>query len=239
MTDHRAPTYDSYIAFKSWTGGESDNFDDGYQQELGRAGVEPPGRVLDVGFGDGHFLNWARKTGYSVTGVELLPELVARASARGFEVYCGPAQSSLPSEVEPFDLIVAFDVFEHLSAAELIDLLKFLKTVLAPGGRILGRVPNGASPFGAVFQYGDLTHGLALGPGAIRQLAVIVGMKAVAVSNAARSARRDRRRWLSKRLAYAARDLFEVVVANVYFYGRRVPLDPLLTFVLADVPTPK
>lgn len=57
-----------------------------------------------------------------------------------------------------FETITAFDVFEHFTRPELLDACREIHRVLKPDGRLLIRVPNGASPFCGVIFAGDLTH---------------------------------------------------------------------------------
>lgn len=222
--------YASYVAFKSWQQTD-DAPDDTFEIEIGRAGIAPPAEILEIGFGRGRFLAWARQRGYAVTGVELIPELVERACSKGFVAYRGRVQDVPELCRQEFDLIVAFDVFEHLTRDELLELLRFLRRILKPSGRILVRFPNGASPFGLMYQHGDVTHITALGAAAMSQIAIAAGMKVVWVGNAARSMSSGSHHWITKRIAYLARDAIESLIGKIYFRGR-VPLDPNLTAVI-------
>ena len=62
-----------------------------------------------------------------------------------------------------FDLIVAFDVFEHIDPHESIGFLRTLTSKLADGGALLLRFPNVDTWIGNPFQYGDVTHVNAIG----------------------------------------------------------------------------
>lgn len=101
---------------------------------------------------------------------------------------------------------------------------------MKPGGKVVARFPNGASPFFGVHQYGDLTHLTPLSPESLGQLAAHAGMRitrelrlrAYPSGLVAKG-----KRWLS----YRARDLIELVAATAY-YGRRLTLDPDATVVL-------
>jgi SAM-dependent methyltransferase len=226
----REDLYQSYVAFKSWPIDDDKSSDDTYEVELFRSGVSPPARILEIGFGAGRFLDWARRRGYSVIGVEIIEELVDRARAAGHAVFQGTPQSVLDPVTQQFDLIVAFDVFEHLTVEELIDLLTFSRTILCPRGRILARFPNGGSPFGAFWQNSDITHVTTLSGERIRQVALAAEMHVLSVANAARpmAGRRSR---IVKRGAYLLRDMIEWTIGHLYL-GHRVPLDPNLTVVL-------
>lgn len=50
-------------------------------------------RVLDVGCGDGAFLEWARAAGWDAFGVDFDPAAVASARSRGLEVHCGTLET--------------------------------------------------------------------------------------------------------------------------------------------------
>jgi SAM-dependent methyltransferase len=145
-----------------------------YAAELARARLETgrPLDVMEVGFGNGEFAGWAHAQGFSYTGSELVPELRRQATAAGFRVYDGDC-GRLPADLGPqsLDLVVAFDVLEHLELEALEALLAGVHVVLRPGGCLLARVPSGDSPFGRATQHGDLTHRLTLGTSAVEQLA--------------------------------------------------------------------
>jgi 2-polyprenyl-3-methyl-5-hydroxy-6-metoxy-1,4-benzoquinol methylase len=229
-TMSRDEFYRSYLAFKSWSFEDHRCSDEIFEIELSRAGVRPPARILEIGFGTGRFLDWARRRGYSITGVDILGELVDGARASGHTVFQGTPQSALDPASHKFDLIVAFDVLEHLTVEELVDLLKFSQKILYPKGRILARFPNGGSPFGTFWQNSDITHVTTLSGERIRQIALAAEMRVLSVANSARPMR-GRRSKILKRGAYLLRDIIEWTVGYAYL-GHRVPLDPNLSVVL-------
>jgi len=229
--DHRARIYKSYVDFQASPDHCGDRSDEVFALEIERTGVRPPARILEIGFGVGHFLDWARRQGYTVTGVEIIDEFVEAATARGHTVFAGTAQSTISLKNDQFDLIVAFDVFEHLSVGELLNLFDFLKQILSSDGLILARFPNGSSPFGAHYQNGDATHATALNKARMGQIAAAAGMRLIFAGNSARPIRSGRRNPVVRKMAYFVRDLIERAVGLVYF-GERVPLDPNLTVVI-------
>lgn len=97
------------------------------------------GRVLDVGFGDGTFLESARLAGWRGVGIDFDPEVVRNARARGLDV----SQSSLEALDEPaasFDVITVAHVIEHVHhpASWLARCFHLLK----PGGVLWLETPN-------------------------------------------------------------------------------------------------
>ncbi len=80
----------------------------------------------------------------------------------------------------PSDRIALFDVLEHFSPYEGVDLLLKLNALLTETGRIVVRVPNVSSPWGLQYQFHDLTHKALYTPGSLRQLALAAGLDCVA-----------------------------------------------------------
>lgn len=128
-------------------------------REIVRQG--PVRRVLEIGFGNGAFLSYCRSQEWDITGTELLPELVEVARAKGYDAYPADAIATLPDGA--FDLVVAFDVFEHIPPDQSIDFLRSLSSKLTSDGVLLLRFPNVDTWIGNPLQYGDVTHVNAIG----------------------------------------------------------------------------
>ena len=206
-----------------------------FEGELRRAGVVglQGAQVLELGFGNGSFAGWARAQGADYQGVEVIPELLAAAGARGFHVM--PAQELDAGAVpaNSLDLVAAFDVFEHLPIATLQLLLQRLAVTLKPGGRVLARMPSGDSPFSRGIQHGDLTHCTVLGSSAVRQLAPRVGLSVEQVRAPFQAWQGDGALRTLKRAAVAGlRALAYPVIAEVFMGGGRPVLTPNMLIVL-------
>lgn len=201
--------------------------------ETARAGLGARARILEIGYGHGHFLDWAKARGCTVTGTEINPGLHEAAAARGHDVHLGTLDEiDLQADIR-YDAIVAFDVFEHLTVDELKHTLE-THGLLTDTGIVFARFPNGGSPFGLAFQSGDITHKTALNRSAMEQLGDITGFEVAFCMNAARTESGRMARWL-KRLAFKLCDAIEVVVAFLYFRGRRMPLDGNLVCLLRKI----
>ena len=113
--------------------------------------------MLEIGFGNGAFAAWLKSNhpAASWTGIEIQDELIDKARAAGFNAF---KDLNYQIEKESVDVIVAFDVLEHLSDRDIKDLFDRLRFILSPKGIILARTPNGAGPFGLPNQTGDPTH---------------------------------------------------------------------------------
>ena len=98
------------------------------------------GALLDVGCGDGLFLNVARDAGWSVEGIEFSPEGARRSSQRlGRPVAVGDL-AVVSGLRGPFEVVTLWHVLEHLVSPS--SLLDAARARLRPGGLLVAAVPN-------------------------------------------------------------------------------------------------
>lgn len=138
----------------------------------------PDARILELGCGHGALLHFARLAGYTnMAGIDASPAQVAAAQRLGIAgVDHGellPTLKATPAQSQ--DAVVAYDVIEHLTKDELLDIADEVARVLKPGGRWIIHAPNGLSPFCGVMAYGDLTHEQAFTPESLTQLFLACG----------------------------------------------------------------
>lgn len=218
--------YRRYLEWKSWSESNFGNLKPlssrYFEGELASKGVglKSGGRVLEIGFGNGEFLRYARDYGCVVVGTELNPELVRTAQAAGYIAYT-PEHFEAATDAG-FDLIVLFDVLEHIPQEGLPAMLGSLADRLAPGGKILCRFPNGDSPLGRPFQYGDVTHITVIGEFKLNYVAKAAGLKVTRYGGQFRVLPDHSLRTL---LSYAMVRLMELVVErpikSIFFRGWR------------------
>jgi SAM-dependent methyltransferase len=169
----------SYSEWKGWTApgvfGRPEPGDTAYYSRELRDVPRPISDVLEVGFGSGTFLAFCRAQGWKVTGTELSPEQVALARAEGFDARQADLVHELPDA--SFDLIAAFDVFEHIPERDSVAFLAVLAAKLRPTGAILLRYPNADTWLGNPFQYGDPTHVTAIGHLKMQYFAANAGLR--------------------------------------------------------------
>jgi 2-polyprenyl-3-methyl-5-hydroxy-6-metoxy-1,4-benzoquinol methylase len=116
----------------------------------------PPGRLLDVGCGDGAFLHRMQQRGWEVAGVDFDAAAVAAARQRyGLELFAGDLHDAhFPAE--NFDAVTLNHVIEHLYNP--LETLQEIRRVLRPRGLLVLVTPNPDS-FGHQ-QYGADWFGL-------------------------------------------------------------------------------
>jgi SAM-dependent methyltransferase len=102
----------------------------------------PAARVLDLGCGEGVFLQLLRESGRGGLGVDNHPADVARARARGLEVVEQDALAYLGAAHEVFDGVFCAHLIEHLAPADAVRLLEGARDALRPGGRMVVITPD-------------------------------------------------------------------------------------------------
>lgn len=135
--------------------------------------LRPANRLLplvEIGCGNGEFLSALMKDGFaSVIGVEPSQSYrVVVDQALILRLYADAYLETCASE--SIGTVVALDVFEHIPQVNLKALLSLIHDRLVPGGILVFRVPNMASPLALTNYFGDLTHAVGLNEISIRQL---------------------------------------------------------------------
>ena len=178
--------YGSYASFKGYATPEVGPKEiRRFDADVWRPGACAAGMAfLEIGCGTGAFLAYLAAKGVGrFVGIDHDPALatVVPAAVRGhfacrdvWEVLDDPA-------LGPFDRVVALDVLEHFTPEDGCRLLAAIRPRLAPGGRVVLKLPNAASPWGLQYQFGDLTHRTAFTPSSLRQAADAAGLAATAI----------------------------------------------------------
>lgn len=125
---------------------------------------EQTGLVLDVGCGRGEWLALLKDNDVPAYGVDLNPEVAARAGTRGLDVRTADALQHLRELPErSLAAVTAFHIAEHLDVETLISLIDLSLRALRPGGRLIIETPNpGNLTVGATTFHLDPTHRLPL-----------------------------------------------------------------------------
>lgn len=232
--------YQNYQKWKLWNANdfgqlskqESLYFDNEMAASFGTQVISK--RVIEIGFGNGSFATWAIAKGADYSATEIIPALVETAKTKGIDAYF--SESGPLSEIydaETADLIVAFDVLEHLELHQIKEMLRHCRIVLRQGGVLFARVPSGDSPFARAIQHGDITHCSILGSSAIRQLAVEMGYEVIEICEPAFPvAGLGFVTGLRRGLVHLLRSLVNKFIATVLMANPQAVLTPNLVFVL-------
>ncbi len=142
---HLAPTSDPLTekSVKTWSAGAFDRIAAGYRREaeafIARLALAPGQRVLDAACGSGNLTIPAARTGASVTGFDLIPDLLAiaasRANREGLDVtFDEGTVEELPYPEASFDVVTS--MFGVMFAARPERVAAELARVTRPGGRL-------------------------------------------------------------------------------------------------------
>jgi SAM-dependent methyltransferase len=131
-------------------------------------------KLLDIGCGDGTFLDVARRFGWRGAGTELNP---SRARERGLEVF---ETIEAARRMGPYTCITLWHSLEHLPDPR--EALSLLSDVLEPAGALFVAVPNAdgwqARLFGRHWFHLDVPrHLYHFGPRSLRRLLVTSGLE--------------------------------------------------------------
>ena len=105
-------------------------------------GVLRPGvRILEIGSGTGSLLSRLRADGYDAVGVDVNARLLEEARRWHADLPVQQVEgTSLPFPDASFDIVMSFDVFEHIPDSDAH--LREVRRVLRPGGTYLVQTPN-------------------------------------------------------------------------------------------------
>ena len=116
------------------------------------------GSILDVGCGEGAFLDLAREAGLLTAGVEIAGPAASVAAERGHRIFnCSITDGSIPGDGS-FDIVTLWDVLEHLPWPARS--LRWVQGALRPGGRLLIVTPMMGSLYDRL---GVALHGISGG----------------------------------------------------------------------------
>lgn len=115
--------------------------------------------VVDLGCGRGEFLELMRESGISAIGVDSNPDMVSLVRDLGLNVECVEVSTYLKEMTRRIDGIFSAQLIEHLSPAEMLDLIRICYDKLDHGGILALETvnPTCLSVFAESF-YMDLSH---------------------------------------------------------------------------------
>jgi len=149
----------TYINWKNWNAdsfSKTSNLEKAYFHNIFKfLRLKSTAKILEIGFGNGAFLGYAASKNFYCEGVETNTNLVDLAVDKNFSAYKALDEIS---QNKKYDLIVLFDVIEHINEDNIESFFSDLSFYLEDSGSIFLRFPNGSSPLGLANQHGDITH---------------------------------------------------------------------------------
>ncbi len=227
-----ASNYGGYENWKGWTNFFSFDAADAeyFSGEMRGLPALAGNNVLEMGFGTGSFLAWAKAQGAIVTGTEVNERLCAEARKAGVALIEPRIETIAEQHRDHFDLIAAFDVFEHFDLEEIHARIRAVETMLKPGGHAILRFPNGQSPFGLVPQNWDTTHKTALSRYKLEQICRDTNFTTVRYAGSYRIRGRVGLKRIMRGFRGLAQDTIAAVLNVVYAY--EIPWDAVVVIVL-------
>jgi SAM-dependent methyltransferase len=132
--------------------------------------------ILEVGCGNGSFLNYLKKKGFvNLRGVDLSSQYLEQGKQMGNDnIYLGDLFVELSGKSK-YELIIAIDVLEHFTRDNVLNIFDLVFKSLNLGGVFLFQVPNGHGVFSKIIYYSDFTHETLFSVDSILQTSGIIG----------------------------------------------------------------
>ena len=97
--------------------------------------------VLDLGCGDGFFMERILKNGNHVVGIEIAGQAILKARNKGFEVYDLSLEGNFSQNIaEKFDCVFAGEIIEHIFNTD--NFLQNIKKILKDDGFLVLTTTN-------------------------------------------------------------------------------------------------
>ncbi|HUR96100.1 MAG TPA: class I SAM-dependent methyltransferase [Gemmatimonadales bacterium] len=138
--------------------------------------------IADLGCGYGSVVWWLQQRGYAnAGGIDVSHDQIEQGSGLGVRnLRQGDVLEFLRTASAQYDLLIARDLFEHLTKEDTLEALTLCREALRPGGALLLQVPNGESPLAGRIIYGDFTHETAFTQASLSQVLRAAGFGSVA-----------------------------------------------------------
>lgn len=136
-------------------------------------------KIVEVGCGYGRFVKSLEELNYkNVSGFDISKEQInyAKEKLKLKNVFVADAKDFFKDENVKYDVVLVFDVLEHLEIEDSINLLKLIKNSLAPNGILILQVPNAMAPL-SPHRHWDLTHRRAYTTHSMSQSLLLAGYK--------------------------------------------------------------
>lgn len=120
-------------------------------------------RLLDIGCGNGKFMNSMTALGWDCEGVEFSDTAIQECEKQSLKVFHGDVHAA-EFDADTFDVVSIRHVIEHIPDPNIF--LKEISRILKPGGRLVVKTPNsqalGRGYFGVFWFANDVPRHLVL-----------------------------------------------------------------------------
>ena len=139
--------------------------------------------IVDIGCGVGLFLDFLKFKNYTnIIGIDSSLSQLEIARIKGHNVIHDDAENWL-SVNKNIDIIIIFDVVEHMLKDEFINFLKLAKDSLNDNGLLIIRTINAASIYGGYSRYIDYTHEVSFTEISLKQILDASGYRDVTIKD--------------------------------------------------------
>jgi len=146
--------------------------------------VNKTARILDIGCGLGHFLEYMKSNDYNnFLGVDIAKEQIdhCRKHVTRSVQLINNLNAFLKENKNSFDFILMNDVIEHVQKEEIIETLSLVLASLKKDGKVLIRTVNLKNRWGMAVRYMDFTHTTGFTEESIKQAMLTAGFKNVSL----------------------------------------------------------
>ncbi|MBJ7328696.1 MAG: class I SAM-dependent methyltransferase [Solirubrobacteraceae bacterium] len=180
---YRDRLYDSYVTGHQGEIAETRSYAGFDVDIVARVPSDRAVSIVDIGCGQGQLVRMLGEHGYTdVWGIDLSQEQVDLAKELGTPNISRDDLFGFAEEHQGgFDVVLAVDLIEHFDRADVQRVFEALSSLLRPGGTLIVRTPNGASPYAGRILFGDLTHGVAYTTKSLEQVAAATAFDRVEV----------------------------------------------------------
>lgn len=105
--------------------------------------LRPDMKVLEIGCGEGAFLEGIKDVCPNGVGLELNQAATQKAQANGLDVHYEPVQLHADYHAGEYDVVCSFQVMEHVT--DIRGIIESSLRCLKPGGKLIISVPNNES----------------------------------------------------------------------------------------------
>ncbi|MDA3614154.1 class I SAM-dependent methyltransferase [Polluticaenibacter yanchengensis] len=139
--------------------------------------------VLEIGCGEGHFLNKIQTVTKNCIGLELSSRAVKLGQDKGLNILNELIQSHSSKNAEEYDVVAAFQLFEHVEG--IVEMFQSSVKALKKGGKLIITVPNNSSLIFKLNKYQTLNtpphHMLLWDEKSLTAVAGIFGLKLISL----------------------------------------------------------